>query len=787
MKNDRCIFNILRYSFLIMTIIILAACGGGGGSSDSGIRYDPELPEIDNGDEIIPASRRVDWSQAGIPGGIPIRTTICANVKDSPYNAYGDGVHDDAPAIQAAIDDCPANQVVYLPEGRYLLNSTLTLNKSHITLRGAGPDKTLLFSKAKATSYRAVIVGRGTSQGAYIRVTGGYSKGSTELTVTDASSIAPGDFLIIDQENDPNYATSAGKDGDCTWCGSPRCSLDHTTKCGAWNEPKVGENCSAGKGVCEGGKRTIGHIIKVTAKNGNTLTLEQGLLWNFASKYQPQVMKAGIEGQYIGVEDLYITSRDAEIGTNFEYQHCAYCWMKNVETARVNQIHLHSTKLYRNEFRENYFHHVRCYTGNHGYAMSFQGHVTASLIENNIFENLASPVSFSSAGGGNVVAYNYFGTNVAEFPVCGNNTYGIKTDMTHHGAHPVFNLFEGNFAIKIGSDFIWGSTSHHTIFRNNLRGYQEDITKDNRAIHVAYYSRYFNVVGNILGSYPGVNFIYEVAGVDSPDTWTKPVIYDIGYKASFHAVVKEYDTRARDTLLRHGNYDSYNKQTMWDAAINIRTIPDSLYLSTRPAWWDHGLTWPPYGPDPASASNKIPAQVRYENMEWLVCGNGKKEERKIKVLVDDSDPGCVLTGNWERHTGTQYGFKNTFARGQGPDLGRYATFTPSVSSAGRYDVYLVWQRAWYQDAQNVPVRVIYQGGQYDTVVDQSISPPKPDEGLLLGSFNFAAGTSGKIIVYGDSAGYTTVDTVKLIRDVEEECDDGNTIDGDGCSSVCTIE
>ena len=93
-----------------------------------------------------------------------MRTTICANVKDSPYNAYGDGVHDDAPAIQAAIDACPANQVVYLPEGRYLLNSTLTLSKSHITLRGAGPDKTLLFSKA--TTYRAVIVGRGTSHGA---------------------------------------------------------------------------------------------------------------------------------------------------------------------------------------------------------------------------------------------------------------------------------------------------------------------------------------------------------------------------------------------------------------------------------------------------------------------------------------------------------------------------------------------------------------------------------------------------------------------------------------------
>ncbi len=774
-------------SFIVFIIVILCACGGGGGSSDSGTSSSSGSPGAGAGNDIIPASRRVDWSQAGIPGGIPIRTTICANVKNAPYNATGDGLHDDAPAIQTAIDACPANQVVYLPEGRYLLNSTLTLSKSHITLRGAGPDKTLLFSNS--TTYRAIIVGKGGYTGPYINVTGGYTKGSTSITVADASSIAPGDFLIIDQENDPQYATSAGKDGDCTWCGTPRCSLDVSTKCGAWNEPQIGESCAAGKGICEGGKRTIGHLIKVTAKSGNTLTLEQGLLWNFTPTYHPQVMKSGLEGQYIGIEDLYITSHDASIGKNFDYHYCAYCWMKNVETARVNQIHHYSTKTYRNEFRDNYFHHVRCYTGNYGYAMAFQGHVTSALIENNIFENLASPISFSSAGGGNVVAYNYFGTNVAEFPTCGTNSYGIKTDMTHHGAHPVFNLFEGNVANKIGSDFIWGTTSHHTIFRNNLRGYQEDTYKDNRAIHIAYYSRYFNVVGNLLGSYPTVDFIYEIAGINSPASWTMPVIFDIGYKASFNAIVEEYDPLAKETLLRHGNYDTANKQTLWDTGISARTIPDSLYLTSKPVWWSQNLTWPPYGPDPETASHKIPAQARYENMEWPVCGNGKPEERKVKILVDDSTPGCVLTGDWQRATNTQYGFKNNYTRdgNSGADPGKYATFTPTVPKAGRYDVYFVWQRAWYLDAKSVPVKVIHQDGEYNTIVDQSVSPADSAQGLYLGSFNFAAGTSGKIIVYADSDGYTTVDTIKLIQNIEEACDDGNTIDGDGCSSSCTLE
>ncbi len=777
--------NALWIGFAAVSLCCLCACSGGGSpSTDAGLSSSSSSGSGASGD-ILAASRRVDWSQVGIPGGIPARAMICANVREAPYNAYGDGLHDDAPAIQAAIDACPENQTVFIPEGRYLLNATLSLSKSHITLRGAGPDKTLLFSMA--TYGRAVIVGKGAAMGSYIPVTGGYAKGSTSITVADASSLSVGDFLIIDQENDPGFVTSDGKDGPCNWCGIPRCSLDVATKCNAWNEPKIGEACAEGKGVCEGGKRALGHIVKVTAKSGNTLTLEQGLLWDFNAAFAPQVIKAGIDAQSIGVEDLYITSHEAAIGKNFDYYYCAYCWLKNVESSRVNQIHLYATKIYRNEFRENYFHHVRCYTGNYGYAMGFQGHVTASLIENNIFENLASPVSFSSAGGGNVVAYNYFGTNVAEFPTCGANSYGIKTDVTHHGAHPVFNLIEGNLAIKVGSDFIWGTTSHHVIFRNNLRGYQEDTYKDNRAVHIAYYSRYFNVLGNLLGSAPDIAFIYEVAGIDSPTSWTMPVIFDIGYKASFNAVLAEYDPLAKSTLYRHGNYDFANHEVVWDPAISSQSLPDSLYLTGRPAWWTEGLAWPPYGPEAATANNKIPAEARFEAMAWPMCGNGKPEERKMKILVDDSDPGCELTGQWERFTSMQYGFRNSYTRdgSTGPSPGKYATFTPNVTLPGRYDVYFVWQRAWYRDATAVPVKVISLDGEYNTLVDQSAG--SGDLGYYLGSFNFAAGTSGKVVVYADSDGYTTIDTVKLIRDIVEECDDGNTSDGDGCSATCQLE
>src|SRR6185503_20865890 len=79
--------------------------------------------------DIIPANRRITWD-AGIPGGIPNRTTIFANVKDAPYSAVGDGVHDDTSAIQSALSACPANQVVYLPTGRDRFSGVLTIPRS---------------------------------------------------------------------------------------------------------------------------------------------------------------------------------------------------------------------------------------------------------------------------------------------------------------------------------------------------------------------------------------------------------------------------------------------------------------------------------------------------------------------------------------------------------------------------------------------------------------------------------------------------------------------------------
>ena len=88
---------------------------------------------------IINTSRRIDWSHAGVVGGIPNRSTICATLNPGAT----------ASQINAAIASCGNGQVVFLKAGTYVLSSGIRFNnKREITLRGAGPDQTFLVFSA---------------------------------------------------------------------------------------------------------------------------------------------------------------------------------------------------------------------------------------------------------------------------------------------------------------------------------------------------------------------------------------------------------------------------------------------------------------------------------------------------------------------------------------------------------------------------------------------------------------------------------------------------------------
>src|SRR5205807_7169471 len=145
-------------------------------------------------------------------------TTVFTNVKNAPYSAVGNGLADDTAAIQAALNACPANQVVYIPAGRYRISGVLTIPGS-ITVRGAGPGLTIIDAHGSSGlgvfTFGPGVQGDG---GQVSAISGGSTAGSTSITVSSTTGISVGALLMIDELNDTTFVTKNGYYGVCNWC-----------------------------------------------------------------------------------------------------------------------------------------------------------------------------------------------------------------------------------------------------------------------------------------------------------------------------------------------------------------------------------------------------------------------------------------------------------------------------------------------------------------------------------------------------------------------------------------
>ena len=149
---------------------------------------------------IVDPSRTIDWSQAGIVGGIQNRTNVCTTLSPGATAAQ----------INSAIAGCPENQVVFLNSGTYNLSTGIDFSgQSNVTLRGAGPNQTILkFTGAVGCEIFGDICVAGSSRGSsdgpgtLYSWTNGYSKGTTQITLGSVSGLSVGSFLVLDQLDD---------------------------------------------------------------------------------------------------------------------------------------------------------------------------------------------------------------------------------------------------------------------------------------------------------------------------------------------------------------------------------------------------------------------------------------------------------------------------------------------------------------------------------------------------------------------------------------------------------
>ncbi len=540
---------------------------------------------------ILDDDRTIDWTDTGVPGGIPERRTIFATIDAA---RFGDGTSDAAPAIQGAMVSCPADQVVFLPAGTYRLDSTLDFKRlKGVVLRGAGPGKTILVPNGK---------GPGIANSSILLseprpIVSGSTKGSTTVTLGDASGIAPGVMVDVYQDPDP----------DLFWSRSA-----HTWSTGQW--------------------------AMVTSVSGNTVELEDPLVWNFSRN--PQLRFHSQECmRWCGIEDLTIKA-DTEFRFHLIRLWNTYAfWIRNIETIGgkyftdgSDTVHVSLYGCLRSELRDSYLHDAPSAFGlwliKSWSAEDGSGGCTGLRVQNNIFSKLGLGI-ITEGGSGNVFAYNFFRDTAHH----GWPDYQVPDLNGNHGEHGMMHLYEGNVLIGYQSDGYHGSASHMTLFRNSLTGQHVEAkrTGNVKTIDLCRYSYHFNIVGNVLGNpeWPSKgNGAYEMTG--QPGYEVQTVIYRLGYpnmgNNGFHATNPPsnndqggYDPTVKDTLLRFGNFDYQDNAPRWDAAElpkgatvpKSKELPPSFYLSEKPAWWGEGA-WPAIGPDVKGLTNKIPAQERYE-------------------------------------------------------------------------------------------------------------------------------------------------------------------------------
>jgi hypothetical protein len=538
---------------------------------------------------LIPAERRTTWNPGlNAIGGIPARSTLCATLAPSGG--------DDTARIQAALDACPAGQVVKLGPGAFRITGDgLSLTRSNITLRGSGMSTRLL--KPTGTSFPVVIIGHrwpGNTQATNLAADA--VKGARTVTLAGNPGLQPGEIVSIDEVTDP-YLT--------------------------WWSPKSPPG-DPSRGWFGRFDRPLGQVMEVESVSGPSVTFTTPFHIDFRTLNAAQLVRFGsFENGPVqptvklsGVEDLYVYGGEGgDGGGNIHLFACAYCWVKNVESDGSVGSSANLDACFRSEIRDSYLHSTQDPNpGGSGYGVVIGGYAADNLVENNVVWNFNKVIVMRKTGGGNVVGYNYmedgYGQGYPTIVEVGLNASHMTT--------PHMELFEGNESFNFDSDSVWGNSIYITVYRNHLTAMRRSLggvsltdTYNRRAIGLTINHWWYNFLGNVLGTadqalLPGQSgFVYEASDFRS----SAVPMWKLGYNGEDASVPQDATVVAR--TLRHGNFDFVSGGVVWDRATADHDLPPSLYLSSKPAFFGTS-PWPWVDPTGTVKLHTLPARARYD-------------------------------------------------------------------------------------------------------------------------------------------------------------------------------
>ena len=574
---------------------------------------------------IIAPTRAVNWNQAGA-GTIPTRNTICATESAGVSLSQ----------LNTDIANCPANQVVFLNAGTYSFSGQIFFNhKSNVTLRGAGPNSTIVNFTAHGgcTGLMAdvcIVSGdTGDFAGSPSNIatwTGGYAQGATSITIGSLtkgsiSNMVVGSLLVLDQA-DP--ATDNGN---------------------LWIAANSGYNGAASQQGAVAGRagRAQFQTVTVTSISGTgpwTIGITPGLYapnWN--SSQSPGVWWAnGAPVTGVGIENITLNHSGSNgsgvYGMGIQWVNATNSWMLNVRSLNDQNGVSQHTEFFQsvhNTVQNSYFYGSN--NASEGYGATCDFSSADNLVVNNIMHHVAAPY-LTQGCIGTVFAYNfslddYFGSGA------------WQGGSGHHSGGDMYNLYESNQGLNMGGDDIHGNSGMLTFFRENNSGL-EPITSDGvKSESTIPYSmlagaRYNNYLGNVLGT-AGYHNTYQIIPSSTTDCTHNPwtTIYAMGYSnqnqiaftpGCIDSSFTVYnDLLVHSTAMRWGNWDVVTNATRFctasatpstactedergDSATTYPALsspktsfPSSFFLNGTPPWWSFpsGTTapFPAIGPD----------------------------------------------------------------------------------------------------------------------------------------------------------------------------------------------
>ena len=587
-----------------------------------------------------------NWSSAGMisVGGPPTRTTVCATV-----NPLG-SARDDTTNIQNAINACPLGQVVQLGAGTFTIaeGNYVLLNKG-ITLRGAGPGSTILqrTDGAQLNSYfpgsnpsPMIIVGPaeyGSGYNVTTTLTADGAAGSYSIDVASTYGFSVGQIVLLDE------ASGAGWQPDVVWTNmqiwaSPDYRVvwqkhnpyyQYVDDFDASTYPYTSGSAGCWFSNCD---RPTNEMHQISAISGNTITFNSPLTISYRGSHKAQLYNfTPAPTTNAGVENMTLSHGD---DGQLIFQNAAYCWAKNVESTLWLGDGIDLNYAFRVALKEVYVHNaVWPVNGGGGYAISLAWGSSEDTIENSI-SVLANKVMVArSSGAGSVVAYNYMDDGY----INGEDGW---TEVGVNGSHMVGShhmLFEGNYSFNTDSDQTHGNAIYHTYFRNFFKGFRNPFTaldgasindKTNtpagvgplRAAGAHAYAYWMSYIGNVLGGItPGLMSGWTYNCISSLNNIPSDCIWMLGY---MDITPQGYDPHVAATAIRDGNYDYVTNSVVWAATDTAHTLPNSLYRTQKPDFFNagSGYPWPWVVPTGSpqiltgcgGACSGLPAKARYD-------------------------------------------------------------------------------------------------------------------------------------------------------------------------------